>query len=455
MKRLALLLLYLLLPLSLPAQEGTWSGKLDVGGQKLRLVFHLTQQGEGWRATMDSPDQGAKGIPVDAVEVTPLGLTLSIEALRATYAGGFMGKDNLIGTFTQQGHSFSLMLTRGEPERPKRPQEPQKPYPYREEEVSFKSRDNALELHGTLTLPQGEGRYPAIVLVTGSGTQNRDEELMDHKPFLVLADRLTRAGYAVLRYDDRGFGVSVEEQQRLQYSTTDHLMLDALGAFDYLSQHAAIDPSKVGIGGHSEGGTIAVMAAAEEPRVAFVVSLAGMMTTGAELLAMQNYQLMQAQGLPEPMAAGYARALERLYAKWQELSPEELTAEVDRLVAECVSGEQLPAPLIENLKVVAAGAQNPWLYRFVRLDPLAEVEKVADRPIWAANGTRDLQVDAEQNLGRLEALNSSHITTRRFEGMNHLFQPCATGLTTEYGQIETTLSEEVMTALIEWLNGLK
>ena len=198
-----------------------------------------------------------------------------------------------------------------------------------------------------------------------------------------------------------------------------------------------------------------MMAAAEEPRVAFVVSLAGMMTTGAELLVTQNYQLMQAQGLPEPMAAGYARALERLYAKWQEQSPEELTAEVDRLVAECVSGEQLPAPLIENLKAVAAGAQNPWLYRFVRLDPLAEVEKVADRPIWAANGTKDLQVDADQNLGRLEALNSSHITTCRFEGMNHLFQPCTMGLTTEYGQIETTLSEEVMTALIEWLNGLK
>lgn len=449
MKRLALFLCCLLLPLSLLAQEGTWSGKLDVGGQKLRLVFHLTQQGEGWRATMDSPDQGAKGIPVDAVEVTPLGLTLSIEALRATYAGGFMGKDNLIGTFTQQGHSFSLMLTRGEPERPKRPQEP---YPYRAEEVSFTSRDNALELHGTLTLPQGEGRYPAIVLVTGSGTQNRDEELMDHKPFLVLADRLTRAGYAVLRYDDRGFGASVEEQQRLQYSTTDHLMLDALGAFDFLLQQAAIDPSKVGIGGHSEGGTIAVMAAAEEPRVAFVVSLAGMMTTGAELLATQNYQLMQAQGLPEPMAAGYARALKRLYVKWQELSPEELTPKIDRLVAECVSGEQLPAPLVENLKVVAAGAQNPWLYRFVRLDPLAQVEKVADRPIWAANGTKDLQVDAEQNLGRLEALRSPHITTRRFEGMNHLLQPCSTGLTTEYGQIETTLTEEVMTALIEWLD---
>ena len=452
MKRLTLFLLYLLFPLSLVAQEGTWSGKLDVGGQKLRLVFHLSQQTDGWHATMDSPDQGVKGIPVDSVALSPLGLTVSIKTLAMTYTGGFMGKDNLVGALNQHGQSLSLMLTRGEPERPNRPQEPTKPYPYREEEVLFVSRDGGLELHGTLTLPAGEGRHPALVLVTGSGTQNRDEELMDHRPFLVLADRLSRAGYAVLRYDDRGFGASKEEQQRLAYSTTDHLMLDALGAFDYLLRHPAIDPARVGIGGHSEGGTIAVMAAAEESRVAFVVSLAGMMTTGAALLATQNRVLMQEQGVPEAMAAGYARALERLYAKWQQQSPEELMRNADRLVAECVSGEPLPAPLVENLKLVAHGAQNPWLYRFVQLDPLAEVAKVAGRPMWAANGTKDLQVDAEQNLGRLEALKRDEITTLRFEGMNHLFQPCTTGLTTEYGQIETTLAEEVMTALVAWLN---
>ena len=161
---------------------------------------------------------------------------------------------------------------------------------------------------------------------------------------------------------------------------------------------------------------------------------------------------MQAQGVPETMATSYARALERLYANWQEQSPEELTKDVDRLVAECVSGEPLPAPFVENLKLVAQGVRNPWLYRFVQLDPLAEVAKVAGRPVWAANGTKDLQVDAEQNLGRLEALNCDRITTLRFEGMNHLFQPCTTGLTTEYGQIETTLAEEVMTALVAWLN---
>lgn len=457
MKRFLLLLLLALFPVSLLAQEvaGTWSGKLDVGGQSLRIVFHLMPQGDGWRATMDSPDQGAKGIPVDTVEPTSLGLSLSIDALKATYTGGFMGKDNLIGSFTQQGHSFSLMLTRGEPERPNRPQEPAKPYPYREEEISFAGRDGAVTLHGTLTLPMGEGRFPAIVLVTGSGTQNRDEELMDHKPFLVLADRLTRAGYAVLRYDDRGYNASPEELQRINHTTTDDLALDALGAFDYLKRHPAIDATRIGIGGHSEGGTIAFLCAAEEPEVAFVVSLAGMMVRGDRLLVTQNRALMQQQGIPEGIVAPYVGALERLYARWQEESPEALTEDLDRLVAEVTAGEPLPAPLVKNLKAVAAGAQNPWLYRFVRLDPLTTAERWGGRPIWAVNGTKDLQVDAEQNLAALEALALPTVTTRRFEGLNHLFQPCTTGGVEEYGQIETTLSEEVMRDLIAWLNGLE
>lgn len=457
MKRFLPLLLFALLPMSLLAQEvaGTWSGKLDVGGRSLRIVFHLSQQGEGWHATMDSPDQGVKGIPVDSVAVNQFGITLGVKPLQMTYMGGFMGRDNLVGVLAQQGQQRSLMLTRGEPERPNRPQEPAKPYPYREEEVSFMSRDKALGLHGTLTLPMGKGPFPAIVLVTGSGTQNRDEELMDHKPFLVLADRLTRAGYAVLRYDDRGYNATPEEQQALRGTTTDDLLSDALGAFDFLRRHPAIDAARIGIGGHSEGGTIAVMALAEEREVAFAVSLAGMMVRGDRLLVTQNRALMQQQGIPEGIVASYVGALERLYARWQEESPEALTENLDRLVAEVMGGESLPAPLAKNLKAVAAEAQNPWLYRFVRLDPLTMAERWGGRPIWAVNGTKDLQVDAEQNLAALEALALPTVTTCRFEGLNHLFQPCTTGGVEEYGQIETTLQEEVMEALIAWLKGLE
>ncbi|MBQ6861621.1 MAG: alpha/beta fold hydrolase [Alistipes sp.] len=450
MKRL-LLLLFLTLSLSAAAQTTeTWSGVLNVQGTRLRLVFHLTQTVDGWQATMDSPDQGAKGIPMDEVAVAPFEVKISSQQLGMSYHGARLGQEQLMGVFRQSGNEFPLLLKRGEAERPNRPQEPRKPYPYREVEVTFASRD-ALTLVGTLTLPEGEERHPAIVLVTGSGTQNRDEELMEHRPFWVLADRLTRAGFVVLRYDDRGYKATPEEAQRLVYSTTDHLTLDALGAFDFLRNHAAVDADRIVVAGHSEGGTIAVMAAAQEPQVAAVVSLAGMMMRGDALLVKQNVVGLQMRGLPEAIAEGYGRALGRLYGRWRELTPEEAMAQKEQLVREAVANEQLPQPLVDNLQRVAEMAANPWLYRFVGLEPMAAVAQLNGRKLWAANGTKDIQVDAEENLRLLEALEQEHITTRRFEGLNHLFQPCTTGAVEEYGQIETTLSEEVITELVAWL----
>lgn len=454
MKRLFTLLL-LCFPLLLTAQEvaGTWNGTLAVGNAKLRLVFHLSQTAEGWQATMDSPDQGARGIPVDSVAVTPMGLTLAIKPLQMTYTAGFMG-GNLVGMLTQHGVSHSLMLTRGEAVRPNRPQEPKKPYPYRTEEVAFAGRDGAVTLHGTLTLPSAEGCYPAIVLVTGSGTQNRDEEVMEHKPFLVLADHLTRAGYAVLRYDDRGYGATKEELERLKGTTTADLMQDALGAFDFLRNHTAVAADRIGICGHSEGGTIAFMAAAEEPRVAFVVSLAGMVVKGTELMTKQTHTALVQSGVPQPMADAYADAMQRLYDAYLPLSPEEFLAQKERLIAEAVSGLSLPAPLITNLeKAITTTAQNPWLDYFVRLDPSDAVRGLGHRPCLALNGTKDVQVDATMNLERLAQLTdgATNVTLTPLEGLNHLFQPCTTGAVSEYSQIETTIDNHALQQLIAWL----
>lgn len=455
MKRL--LLLFLLLPAMAWGQSaaGTWGGTLDVNGSKLRLLFHLSQTPEGWQATMDSPDQGAKGIPVDSVAVTPSAVTLCISPLRARFDGAFFGETTLMGLFTQGSFSTSLLLKRGEPTPPRRPQQPQAPFPYRSEEVSFAGRDGAVTLHGTLTLPATEGHYPAVVLVTGSGTQNRDEELLGHKPFLLLADRLTRAGYAVLRYDDRGFNASPEELARLKGSTTHDLMQDALGAFDFLRNHPHIAHHGIGIAGHSEGGTIALMAAAEEPAVAFVISLAGMTVSGAELLVEQNRALMTQQGMPAPIVEAYGTALQRLYEAWQQHTPAELTAEKVRFAAQAAAGLQLPEALLRNLEQIAALAeQQPWIDYFVRLDPSEAIRKLGSRPCLAMNGTMDLQVDAERNLGRLEALTQGAATVQlnRYEGLNHLFQPCTTGSVQEYGQIETTIDEQVLSDLVQWLN---
>ena len=449
-----LLWILLLVPMVTLGQnvEGSWHGSLELGGTKLRLVFHLMQEEGSWRATMDSPDQGARGIPVDSVAVTPLGVTLAIKPLQMTYTAGYLG-ESLVGMLTQSGQSFSLMLKRGEGERPRRPQEPQKPYPYHSEEVQFVSRDGATTLHGTLTRPTVEGRYPAVVLVTGSGTQNRDEELMEHKPFLLLADRLTRAGYAVLRYDDRGYKATPEELARLQGSTTDHLTLDALGAHDFLRRQPIIDGAKVGIAGHSEGGTIAFLAAAAEQEVAFVISLAGMTERGDRLLVEQNRALLMQSGVPEPIANDYATALERLYGAWQTRSPEAIVAEGERLAAEAAVGLQLPDPLRQNLVQICQQATNPWFYRFVQLDPAEAIRALGTRPCLAINGTKDLQVDAKINLGRLKELLGERpsLTIKAYEGLNHLMQPCTTGAVTEYAQIETTIDEQVLTDLVAWL----
>lgn len=432
--------------------EGCWSGTLSFGGERLRVLFRFTPAGTGWRATMDSPDQGVRGIPVDSVSVSPLGVQLAVPQLRLRFSGGRFGRDLLSGMLTQGDLRMALVLRRGE-ERPARPQEPQPPFPYRCEEVAFTGRDGAVTLHGTLTLPAGEGPFPALVLVTGSGTQNRDEECFGHKPFLLLADCLTRRGVAVLRYDDRGYGASAEELSRLRGSTTLDLAEDALGAFDCLRSHAAIDPERIGIGGHSEGGTIAFIAAAREPRVAFVVSLAGMIVRGSELLVEQNRAGLCAAGVPSETAEAYARALERLYDAWMSRSPEELAAQCDRLVAEATAGETLPEPLRRNLAAVVGQARNPWFDRFVRYDPAEAVAALGGRPCLALNGTKDLQVDAERNLGRLERLTAGNPQVRilRCEGLNHLFQPCTTGAVSEYGRIETTIAPEVLAVVADWL----
>ena len=210
---------------------------------------------------------------------------------------------------------------------------------------------------------------------------------------------------------------------------------------------------QVGIAGHSEGGTIAFLAAAAEPEVAFVISLAGMTVRGDRLLVEQNRALMLEQGLPEPIAEAYATALERLYGAWQTKSPETIVAESDALAAESVVGLQLPEPLRQNLVLLCRQAANPWFYRFVQLDPADAIRALGDRPCLAINGTKDLQVDARINLGRLQELLGARptLTIKAYEGLNHLLQPCTTGAVTEYAQIETTIDEQVLADLITWL----
>ena len=411
------------------AQTGTWSGKLDVQGTKLSLVFHL----DGENPSMDSPDQGAEGIPIQVSRPASNTIKVIIPSLGASYEGVWMIRQ-IVGTFTQMNASFPLTLTPGE-NKPARPQTPKPPYPYQTEEVSFTNGD--IVLNGTLTLPAGCSREtPVLVMVTGSGLQNRDEELFEHKPFAVIADALARAGYATLRYDDRGFGSTGGNPLAW---TTEDFKSDAEAAVNLLRSRF----DKVGVLGHSEGGTIALMLAAEG-KADFIVSLAGMAVSGAETLVSQNKISLLQAGVPEDIAEEYCKLLEKSFS-----------VKVNGGTMPDPSDFDIPEGLKRNYMAVLNQIQTPYMAQFLTLDVrplLADIRC----PVLALNGTKDIQVDHESNLDALRnGLKASDANLiESVESANHLLQQCKTGAVTEYRTIEETISPKVLETVIAWLSAL-
>lgn len=427
--------------------SGSWSGSIDVGTAKLPLVFHISDAPAGLTATMDSPAQGAKGIPVDSVSCEGMTVRMAIVKLGVTIEGMWRG-DTMTTVFRQSGLELPLVLTRGAEAEVRRPQEPQPPYPYVCEEVSFPSAAVGLEMHGTLTIPEGEGPFAAVVLVTGSGTQNRDEELMGHKPFKVIADFLTRRGIAVLRYDDREWGRGYAGATTADYAS------DALNAAAFLRRDSRMDPARVGIVGHSEGGTIAFMCAARCDSIAFVVSVAGMTIPGRECIVWQNGESLRRAGIPQQTVERYCDVIDSVFKRTaeagRELSAEEAAQAVEEAVT-AAGATDMPQAIRANLVKSATGA-TAWFRFFVGYDPSADISRVKC-DVLAMNGTRDRQVDAEANLGVLERCKEleGHLTVRRYEGLNHLFQHCGTGLPDEYYNIEETFSEEALADMADWI----
>lgn len=421
-KHLALIAVLLTAVFGAHAQTGTWSGKIEVQGMKLPLVFHLNEE----NPTMDSPDQGARGIPI-AVERDATGkITIKISSIGATYEGQWTSGD-IVGTFRQWGTSLPLTLVPGE-EKVNRPQTPKAPFPYTTEEVSF-TNGNAV-LRGTLVLPAGyTKKTPVLIMVTGSGLQNRDEEIFEHKPFAVIADALARAGIATLRYDDRGFGESTGD---IINCTTEDLKNDALSGIRLLRERF----DKVGVIGHSEGGTIALLLAAEG-KADFIVSLAGNVVSGAETLLWQNRVALSDAGVPAETVDTYCKALAEAFETGH------------------VGNYDLPEGLKQNLSMAILQLQTPYLKYFLTLDTRPVLGKITC-PVLALNGSKDQQVNPESNL---EALRkglpaATPALIECVEGLNHLFQPCATGATTEYKEIEVTIAPEVLAKLVEWLSAI-
>lgn len=437
---------------------GSWQGTLKVMGAELRLVFRIAQGADGaLTALLDSPDQGAKDIPTSKVIFTGDSLRIEAALIQGLYQGLYHPESLVVtGRWEQGGMRFPLDLRRGEVV-VRRPQEPVPPLPYRSEEVTVHNASAGIDLAGTHTLPAGEGPFPAAVLITGSGPQDRDEALMGHRPFLVLADYLTRQGIAVLRMDDRGVGQS---KGAFAGATSADFAGDALSGVTYLKAHALIRSRQIGLIGHSEGGIIAPMAANRSRDVAWIVLLAGTGLTGEEILYRQGELILRANGASAADIAAERAMQEKLFAVLKTAANDSLAAARMRpILTEAVAGmdeEQKKAlgPVDRYMDGQIRQISSPWFRYFLTYDPIPALKKVKC-PVLAINGSLDLQVPPRENLQAIEralqAGGNRDYTVRLFPGLNHLFQKATTGAPSEYGKIEETLSPAVLDTVAGWI----
>lgn len=436
---------------------GQWNGILKIQGTQLRIVFNISKTENGYNATMDSPDQNAKEIPVSSVSFGNSKLKIVAANLGLEYEGLLKTEKIIEGTFKQGGMSIPLNLTREAIEKKEivRLQDPKRPYPYYEEEVSFRNDAAGIKLAGTLTLPKKDGIFPAIVLITGSGAQNRNEELMGHKPFLVIADFLTRNGIAVLRFDDRG---TASSEGDFKTATTNDFATDVNVAIEYLITRKEIDKKKIGLIGHSEGGIIAPIVAGNSKDVSFIVLLAGTGIPGDQLLLMQQELIGKASGINEldrQKAKGINSTIFGMVKKSD--SNEQLTTELTNyLKQELKDSPEKPNNISDDDFVKAQIAQivNPWMLNFIKYNPAPALSKVKC-PVLALNGEKDLQVPPKENLGAIkDALakgGNKKVTAVELPGLNHLFQECNTGAPSEYATIEQTVSPVVLNEILKWV----
>lgn len=435
------------------AQEVTtsesWSGKIALGAQNLNIGFVIKHLSDGKQiCTMDVPEQGARDIPVELKKNDADSLLIAIPALRASYKGRRLAADSIEGIFTQNGMSFSLDL-KAEGIRLRRPQMPMPPFAYTTEEVVFRNEAEGATLSGTLTYPVDFERYgkrevPVVLLITGSGGQNRDEEIFDHKPFLIIADFLAKNGIASLRYDDRGVGKSTGPTAA---TTTENNLADAEAGISFLRSLKTF--GKIGVIGHSEGGTIAFMMGAKGS-VDFLISLAGSAANGIDVIVGQNEAAMQLQGLPQGLISDYAAALRLIYKdRASDVSIDDHSLYIEEL---CKSNNlTLPPGLIANLeKCITYGGE--WFTWFLKYNPADAIRQITC-PVMALNGDLDFQVLSKDNLPIIkENLPDNDMSLiKEYHDLNHLFQHCTPSTALSYGAIEQTISEEVLSDMVNWI----
>lgn len=444
---------------------GSWYGKLKLpNGVQLTIVFNVQHKDAKYTATLDSPDQGAKGIPCGEVRIGDDSIHIDVPVVSGNYSGKIHYDERKInGIWSQAGSSFELNLDYAkEYTGPKRPQEPKPPFPYNSENVKIFNDKDSIFLAGTLTYPKGNAQYPAVVLITGSGAQNRDEEIFNHKPFLVISDFLTRNGFAVLRFDDRGVG---ESEGNFSTATTFDFVEDVRSAVKYLKSRKEVDQNKIGLIGHSEGALIASVLAAGNDEISFVVLMAGPGVKGDSLLYLQTELIYRAEGQSEDKISTILNNLREVYSIVKSEEDEDkiknqLKEKYNQLFEQMSKDEKKkygdPGTYMDmEIRLVT----SPWFRNFLKIDPAFFIQKI-NCPVLAINGEKDLQVPPKQNLSAIEEAlkrgGNKNYLIKELTGLNHLFQTSQFGTISEYGVIEETISPVALETMINWLkNNLK
>ncbi len=449
-----------------------WTGILNAGGQKIELRLHLVQNPDKtYTSNWDVPAQKAKGIPSSKTEVSNNQISIEIKMIGASYLGTLnASSDKMEGTWGQSGMSFPLTmepLKEGQSETViTKPQTPKPPFSYIVKDFVYEGANTHLTYGCTLTYPTQNKQYPLVILITGSGRQDRDETIFDHKPFAVIADYLTKKGFAVLRVDDRGAGKSTGD---FSTSTTADFALDVEEHISYAKTLPMVDASKIGLLGHSEGGLIAPMVAARNKSVAFMVLMAGPGIEITELMALQNEMVLKSAGISQ-------QAINAYIPLYKNLMKSIITT--DNKDAAIVKAKEITKPWVESTDknlvklttnissdddmdkfatTMAETLSTKWWKFFAAYNPQPALQKVKC-PVLAINGSADIQVPAEANLKGIEQTlkmgGNKHFSTKQFEGLNHLFQKCTKCTVPEYGELETTIEPAVLETIGTWLTGL-
>lgn len=441
---------------------GKWVGTLNAGIE-LRIVFNIDMNNDTLITTIDSPDQGANGIKTESTTYKNAVLKVNIPLIGGGFEGTYIEDSMRIrGNWMQSGQVIPLVLNKtDEVNFSKKLQDPVKPYPYREEKIVFNNTVDNVTLAGTLTIPPGKGPFNTVILITGSGPQNRDEFLLGHSPFWVLSDFLTRQGNIVLRYDDRGVGESTGD---FQTATSENFARDANAAVEYLVSRKDLPIGKIGFAGHSEGGMIAPMAALKNAHVDFIVLLAGPGIPGDSILNLQGDLIARANGMSEDIV-NYNNQLRRaiINAAKQEGDVSEMRSNI--IAATTHFLETTPADMLVKMGLTKADSTlavdfyaSKWMQYFLTYDPVPALEKLKI-PVLALNGTHDLQVPYKDNLQgietALEAGKNKNYKIVEMPGLNHLFQTSESGSPSEYATNKETFNEEAMHIIADWIRKLK